>query len=126
MFLLPTRGEELHSPQEAHVRRINVLAKPQQEACVPHEAHAGRKKCRFFSLRSFDDIVETSCPRFFSLHGEKKHRFLLPVIAEAYSSHEASSRLFLPTGDGSGSSRESGAGSSGSPFSSPSSSFSLS
>ncbi|RWW16571.1 hypothetical protein GW17_00019534 [Ensete ventricosum] len=90
-----------------------------------------------------EDVAEALCSCFFSLHGEKKRRFLLPAIAEVYTDVSSpyvgrrnvvffsprSPKLILPTkprrgsspvGDRLGSSRESGAGSSGSPFSSPS------
>ncbi|RZS12363.1 hypothetical protein BHM03_00043807 [Ensete ventricosum] len=90
-----------------------------------------------------EDVAEALCSCFFSLHGEKKRRFLLPAIAEAYTDVSSpyvgkrnvvffsprSPKLILPTkprrgsspvGDRLGSSRESSAGSSGSPFSSPS------
>ncbi|RWW37607.1 hypothetical protein BHE74_00057262 [Ensete ventricosum] len=103
----------------------------------------GEKKRHFFSLRSLEDVAEALCSCFFSLHGEKKRRFLLPAIAEVYTDVSSpyvgrrnvvffsprSPKLILPTkprrgsspvGDRLGSSRESGAGSSGSPFSSPS------
>ncbi|RWV98192.1 hypothetical protein GW17_00038978 [Ensete ventricosum] len=92
----PVRGEETSS------RSLNEkpvrLAKPM-------------RGLRFFSSRSLDDVAEASRPHFFSPRSPKH----IPTLP----------RLLLPAGNRLGSSRESDAGSPGSPFSSPSSSFSL-
>ncbi|RWW50436.1 hypothetical protein BHE74_00043300 [Ensete ventricosum] len=81
----------------------------------------------FFSPRMEKKCLLSEKPaRLVKLARGEETSFLLPAIVEANSPHEASSGLLLPTGDRSGLLREGNAGSPGSPFFSPSSSFSLS
>ncbi|RZS21717.1 hypothetical protein BHM03_00054386 [Ensete ventricosum] len=108
MFLLLARGEETSSPREARASRRNVPMKPRREA------RAERR-----NIVSSAREASTTSSRLHALVSS-------PTVTKAYSPHEASLRLLLPASDGSGSSRESNTGSPSSPFSSSSSSFSLS